>query len=616
VSTASHAQRDKVGSWLTVALIVGLTATAYLPSLGNGFVWDDDVALTRNPIIKSDDGLNQFWLTTQAPDYWPVTATTLWVEWRLWEENATGYHVTNLVLHIVEALLLWRILLRLGVPGALLATLLFAVHPVNVESVAWITQRKNLMAMLFYLLSIYCFVRREKAGTFYWLSLLSFILAMLSKGSVAFLPVVLLGIIAWRRRIEIRDFIRLIPFFFVAGALTLVNIWFQGHHLVGEEVIRHIGITGRILEAGAVVWFYLTKALLPINLTFFYPLWDVRTDDFLWWLPLLAALGLTAILWRCARRPSPSIVIPGTALSFRAQRGISLIAAEEIPRSARNDRVTGNDGMTGREFLRGALFAWGYFCVALIPVMGFTDVYFMKFSLVADHYQHLALIGVTTLAGAGWAGMESKSQGPSAFNFQRLKVVIAALVVGTLAALTWRQCRLYRDAETLYRATIERNPGSWMARDNLGVILGDKKQVPEAMAQLEEALRLNPEFADAHSNLGALLVGQGRIAEGIEHYQAALRANPNLFVVHLNLGNLLLYQGHLEEAREQLQAAVRLKPAFAEAHGILAHTLLLLGHVPEAVAEYETALRLKPDYPEARAQLEQALQELPSAPSP
>jgi tetratricopeptide (TPR) repeat protein len=527
VSTASDVSSPRLQGWLAAALLLGLTAAAYLPSLGNGFVWDDDIALTQNPMIHSDAGLQQFWLTTQPPDYWPMTASTLWVEWRLWGPEASGYHVTNLGLHLVEVVLLWRILRRLRVPGAYLGALLFAVHPVNVESVAWITQRKNLVAMLFYLLSIYSYLRwsastptrlhqdgaeqtrrgrRVPPGVWYILSLLAFVLAMLSKGSVAILPLVLLGIVAWRRRIEVGDVLRMVPFFAVAAILVLVDVWFQKHHLVGDEIIRHAGLLERVLGAAAAVWFYLYKALLPVHLTFFYPLWQIDRSDVLWWIPLVATIGLTLLLWKKSR---------------------------------------------------AAFFAWGYFCLALLPVMGFTDVYFMKFSLVADHYQHLALIGVTALAGFGWAALKNE--------FKNVKLFLAVAVVGTLAVLTWRQCRMYRDAQTLFETTLVENPGAWLAHENLAVILANEQRKPEAIAHLEEALRLKPDYASADSNLGVLLVDQGRIDEGMARYQAALRIDPNLFVAHLNLGNLLLFQHRWEAARAELETAVRLKPASVEA---------------------------------------------------
>ena len=579
--------------WLLAALLIAATAIAYLPTLRNGFVWDDDTSLTQNPFIKSGDGLRQFWLTTQTPDYWPVTSTTFWVEWRLWGMNPLGYHITNLSLHLAEALLLWAVLRRLRLPGAWLAALLFALHPVNVESVAWITQRKNLMAMLFGLLSVFWFVRTRWYGEglesskvgrfvpkrhgglgttratsepdpFYWLSLCAFALAMLSKGSVAVLPVVLLGVIAYQRRIGLKDCVRVLPYFFVAGVLTLVDIWFQGHHLGAAETIRRAGVVERLLGAGAVVWFYLSKALLPIHLIFIYPHWQIEAGNILWWLPLLGALGLTWLLW----------------LKSKGARLRSLDASYDAAISASRSE--------GRNWWRAALFAWGYFCLALLPVMGFADVYFMKFSLVADHYQHLALIGVTALAGAGWA--EWRRRVPGA-----LPVTAAALAAGVLALLTWRQCLRYRDAETLFAVTLRENPGSAMAHNNLGVILADAHRLPEAVAQFGEALRLDPGYADAERNFGLTLARSGRAAEAIPHYEAALLLQPDFANAQDDLGNALLWLGRTAEAPPHFERAIMLNPADAEAQCNLGIALVRLDRVAEAIPHYEAAIRLEPD---------------------
>ncbi len=386
---------------------------------------------------------------------------------------------------------------------------------------------------------------------------------------------VLLGLVAWRRPLRAGDILRVAPFFAVAGALTLVDIWFQGHHLAAVETIRHAGGLERLLGAGAAVWFYLAKALLPIRLILPYPLWRIDPASAGWWLPLLGALAVTGLLG-----------IKGRPAARRR-----LLDANH---AVANSPSPGDGGMW-----RMILFAWGYFCVALIPVMGFTDVYFMKFSLVADHYQHLALIGVTTLAGAGWAEWRRRMPGS-------LPWAAAVVAIGLLGALTWRQCLRYRNMETFFEATLRQNPDAAMAHLNLGMALGAEQRPVEAMAHFEEAVRLDPGSAEAHSNLGAALIGQGRMGEGVAQYAAALRLKPGLFVVHLNLGSVLLHEGRFEDARAELAAAVGLRPAFPEAHGLLGDALLRLGRAPDAAAEYEAALRLKPDDPQFRARLERA----------
>jgi protein O-mannosyl-transferase len=594
--------------WLAAAALAGITLLAYLPAFHAGFVWDDDSFLTMNPLIKASDGLHRFWFTTQAMDYWPVTSSTLWLEWRLWGMNAAGYHATNIALHLVEVVMLWAILRRLAIPGAWLAALLFAVHPVNVESVTWVAQRKNLVAMLFYLGSIYFFLRtRWSASTpprwstdgleqarwgqraaplgtlWYGLSLFAFLLAMLSKGSVAPLPLVLLGIIAWRRRLTLRDGLLIAPFFILGGALAIVNVWFQTHG--SAVIIRTVSFWERLLDAGAVVWFYLFKALWPTRLIFVYPQWNVRPGNFLWWLPLFGAVGLTALLAYLARR-----------------------------------HLAG----------RAAFFSWAYFCVMLIPVMGFADIAFMEYSLVANHYEHLAIIGVVALAAAGWSGWREKSRG--------LATAAAAVVVGVLFALTWRQNQTYRDLETLYRTTLEQNPDSWVAQGNLGSLLAgtgrlqeaiphfvealrikpdypqarvslgsalaNTGHLPEALAQFEEAARIRPNFAEGRYNLGLALSAMGRSDEALTEFEAAVRYKPDSALAQYHLGLALAGAGRLEDATEHLAEAVRLQPNFGEAQNDLGVALAKAGRTTEAIEHFTAALQINPDNARARANLE------------
>jgi tetratricopeptide (TPR) repeat protein len=394
---------------------------------------------------------------------------------------------------------------------------------------------------------------------------------MLSKGSVAILPLVLLGLIAWRRRLELADFLRAGPFFAVAVALTLVNIQFQNHGATNP--IRTAGLVERGLEAGATVWFYLSKALLPVNLAFFYPLWHIRIEDIRWWLPLAAAVGFTALLW---------------------WKG-----------------------------WRAAGFAWGYFCVALIPVMGFADIYFMKYSLVADHYEYLALIGVLAWVSAVWWG------GVGA-RFGKLRGVAAAAVVALLAGLTWRQTHRYRDAETLYRVSLQQNPECWPAENNLGMIANAAAQPVAAFMHFGRALDLNPDFAEAHYNLGRLLklmpdgAGRalphfartvalnprfgdarywlaecledlGRTDEAVVQFEAAIRLQTNfLFQTQNDLGVTLANAGQLAAALPHFEEAGRLNPRVATVQLMLAQALGQLGRTQEAQAHYQEALRLDP----------------------
>ncbi len=505
------------------AALIVITLLAYFPVFRGGFIFDDNVFLTENPLIAASDGLRRFWFSREALDYWPVTSSTLWLEWRVWGTNAAGYHATNLALHIGEVLLLWALLRRLKIPGAFFGALLFAVHPLNAESVAWITQRKNLMGLLFFLLSLHGFLSGRRPG--YWLAVICFALAMLSKGSTVILPVVLLGIVLWQRRPTTEDILRLAPFFVVAVGLAGFEATFS---TLDEPIATQPAqLVVRGLRASAVIWFYFAKAIWPTNLSFDYGLWKIDPLDARWWLPLVAALALTWGLWRFRRSGS-----------------------------------------------RAALFAWGYFCIALLPVMGFAEVGFMRYSPVSNHYAHLALIGLAALAGAGLArGEERLARAEPPWKIPRAAFWGAGMILGgMLGVLTWRQCTIYADGERLYRDTLARNPSSALAHTNLGVILTLSGRFDEALGELQAAVKLTPASAKAHDDLGVALYRLGRIAEAIREYREAVRLEPEFFEAHNNLG-----------------------AAFARA-----------GRLPEAITEFQESLRLNPDYTNARTNLERA----------
>jgi hypothetical protein len=337
------------------AAILLCVALAYLPTLGAGFLWDDDSMLVNN-IVLQDHGLFRAWFSTQQLNWWPVTSTSYWLEHWLWGLNPAGYHATNLLIHAGCAFLIWRILRRLRVPAALPCALLFAVHPVNVESVAWIAQRKTILSLLFFLLALLAYLAFDASGRrrLYAGSVACFALALLSKGAVVALPLVILLCLWWLRgAVRRRDLLRSLPFFALAGVMSAVEIWFQYTRVIGANTVREEGLLSRLAGAGSVVWFYLGKALMPMGLSFVYPRWHIDPAHWLAWLPDLA---LAAALW----------------LAWRARTGAG----------------------------RPVLFALAYTVLMLLPVLGFFDIYFMRYSLVADHYQYGSMIGVVALATA------------------------------------------------------------------------------------------------------------------------------------------------------------------------------------------------------------------------
>jgi len=538
-----------------VVLILALTLVAYIPAMRAGFVWDDDTFLTKNPLIKASDGLYRFWFTTEPPDYFPLTSTMLWLEWRLWGEHPAGYHVINIMLHAASAVLVWRVLLRLRVPGAWWSAVIFAVHPVNVESVAWITERKNTLPMVFYLLTLVWFLRYQAERRRLWhvLSVAAFLLALFGKTSVVMLPLVLLGCVWWLRgRVSRKDVLDSMPFFILAGTLSLVTIWFQYHRAIGSDIVRDDGFPGRLAGAGCAVWFYLYKALLPRNLSFVYPRWHIDPSSVLSFVPLLLLMGFMGILWRYRKMGS-----------------------------------------------RPALFAMGYYIVTLFPVLGFFNIYFMRYSLVADHWQYFSIIGIIALVVGTLHHHFLRRQGPH----RLIGGGVACGVVGLLSVLTWRQASTYTDLETLYRDTLVKNPQCFMAHNNLGSLLEKQGDLDRAKSHYVEALRIKPDFPQAHNNLASMLAAQGRIDQAITHYQEAIRLKPDYADAYNNLGVALGRKGDIVQAVAHYAKALQIQPDHVEAHYNLAVALDSQGQADKAVAQYAQTLRFDPGHAKAHNNL-------------
>jgi tetratricopeptide (TPR) repeat protein len=562
---------------------VAATFLAYLPVWRAGFIWDDDTFLWRNPLILSRGGLGRLWFTTAAPDYFPLTSTTLWLEWHLWGANPLGYHLLNVLLHALSAVLLWRVLQRLRIPGALLAAAIFAVHPVNVESVAWITERKNTLAMFFYMLSVLLYVRSEEglktriedrglkietapssilhppSSLLYCLSLVAFACALLSKTAVAPLPLVLLGLAWWRRgRLEPRDVWRSIPFFGMAAASGLVAVWFQYHRAIGASMldVRNDSFWSRLAGAGWAFWFYLYKAALPLHLSFVYPRWHIDASSVWSDVPALLAVAVLLVCW-CYRR----------------------------------------------RWGKHALLGLGYFVVMLLPVLGFVNIYFMRYSLVADHWQYFAIIGPIALAAAGIA----RACDVCGRGRVWLAPALGSVLVLALGVLTWREALTYANLKTLWGATVARNPSAGIAQNNLGALLLAEGHVSEAIAHFEKALAIEPHAADVHSNLGGALLQQGLVEEAVAQCRQAVQIQPDSAQAHNNLGNALSQQGRLDEAILHLQKAVQLQPALASACCNLATALLEAGRGDEAIQQLRRAIELQPDLADAYINLANAL---------
>ncbi|HEV2045506.1 MAG TPA: tetratricopeptide repeat protein [Chthoniobacterales bacterium] len=546
--------------WPWALLLVAATVLVYHRMWQAGFIWDDAEHLTQNPCIIGPLGFKDIWTSSQAV-YYPLVLTSFWALHKFVDLNPLPYHLLNVFMHAGSAVLLWYVLRQLGVRAAWLGAALWALHPVMVQSVAWITELKNTQSCFFYLLSILFFLKgddSQKDPQRRWrlgLSLIFFVMAVTSKSATVMLPVVLVLCLWWRRRRLLwRDLAVLAPFFSISAAASGWTIWEQKFHSGALGLEWAQTWPERLAIAGRDVWFYLSKLLWPSALSFFYPQWKIDATKLATFVPLVAALGGLLLLWW--------------------KRNSSL---------------------------RPVFVAAAYFVISLVPVLDFFDVYFFRFSFVSDHFQYLAAIGPLALLASGIASLDLRSFGKTRAWLE--PTLVAALLL-LLGALTWRQTENYTDAETLYRMSIERNPNSWPAYSNLGAIFLQNRQVDEAISYCRKAVEIKSDSAESQYNLGNCFLARGDFAQAIAPYQAALRGRPNNTKARNNLAVCLAAVGKINEALEQFKEAIRFDSNYAEAHYNLGYTLVQLGRQEEAVPHLIEAVRLKPDYVQAKQQLQ------------
>ncbi|MGA2604590.1 MAG: tetratricopeptide repeat protein [Verrucomicrobiia bacterium] len=564
--------------WVFSFALVVMTLLVYLPALHGGFVWDDDSWTTGIPqLLRDVSGLRSMWgHPTALQQYYPLTGTTFWLDYHLWGFWTLPYHVENVLLHAFATLLFWRLLWRLRVPGAWLAAAIFALHPVMVESAGWITERKNVLSLVLYLGALLVYGRfasfwngnnDSAAGTdnplphrmYYLLAWLLALGALLAKTTAFSLPAVILLISWWKRgRIRWREDVEpTVPFFALAILLGLVTARLEKNGgASGPEWA--ISLPERCLIAGRALVFYSSKLLWPRNLCFVYPRWQLNAHSLRQWLYPGVAVGAILGLWVARRRIG-----------------------------------------------RGPAAAAFFFVGTLFPLLGFMNAYYMRYSFVCDHWVYLSSLGPIALVAAAMT---------TAFkSFQRRRVLVESVFYGALllilAACTWRQARIYRDAETLWRDTLAKNPGAWMAHNNLGALLKQSGRRESAFEEYELAVRINPDDAYAQVNLGTALMDDGKVSEAVTHFERAVKINPNYVTAHNSLGVSLLNLGRLPEATAEFQRALQLDPNFADAHYNLGLVALQAGQLQDAIAELRAAAHDKADSAEYQFELGLALKQ-------
>ena len=573
-------------SWLFGLLLVAVTVLAYPPALRGQFVWDDVFWTTGiSGLLQDFSGLRLMWSKfTALQQYYPLTGTTFWLDYHLWGFWPLPYHIENVLLHAGAAWLFWKLLQRLQVPGAWLAAVIFALHPIMVESAGWITERKNVLSLVLYLGALLAYLRYAQVVTggewrdvngppssdssaasrldtscftghsslttrhsplFYGLAFVLFLDALLAKTTAFSLPAVIL-LICWWKRGRIRwgaDVLPTLPFFALAIGLCLVTAWLEKNRVGAQGPDFAMTFPERCLIAGRAPWFYTGKLFWPANLCIIYPRWQLDAGSLGQWLYPISTVVVLIVLWLARKRIG-----------------------------------------------RGPAAAAFFFVGTLLPVLGFMNAYYMRYSFVCDHWDYLSSLGLIALVAALVARAAENLHVPMMFYG------LAAIMLPVLAVLTWRQGMMYADTETLWRTTIARNPNAFLAFNNLGTILSGKGQMDEAILDFKKTLEINPRFYEAQNNLGDVLMQKGRMDEAINQFKKALEIEPNYMNAHYNLGNALLEVGRIDEAMIQFRKALEIRPDDADTYYNLGVALMRAGRPDEAIGCFQKVLEFKPDY--------------------
>jgi tetratricopeptide (TPR) repeat protein len=521
-----------------------------------GWIWDDPQYVTGNPLLRTWPGLLAIWIhPTALPQYYPLVHTTFWLEYQLADLNPRLYHIDNVLLHALAAVLLWRLLVRLNVPGALIAAAIFAAHPIQLESVAWITERKNVLSFVLYLLSFHAYWNylRANRALDYAASFICFIAALLSKSVTCSLPAAILLVIHWQNgRLRWKDVFPLIPYFIVGAAMAYVTATMEHEHVGASGPEWAFTFTDRFLIAGRALWFYVEKLIYPHPLVFIYPRWTGMTLSQHPWLILfpLSAIGVIAALW--------------------------------LLRS----RIT-----------RGPLVAVLFFVGTLLPALGFVNLFPMRYSFIADHFQYVACIGLIVLA---------------AVALRRLHWLATAVILLILAAISWRQAPIYQSRMTLWSDVVKKNPASWMAWGNLGDEYAELSNRPDLIQSIRDDNRrqasyaygmlhqLAPDQPMAHLKWGIVKEYDGDLNSAQAEFLKAIDLDPKFTLAMRRMGLLLAKQDKSDEAMDYFRRALAIDPGDTETRVAYGNVLLSTGDHDAALAQYLQAAADRPDNVEAQ----------------
>ncbi|HWC99436.1 MAG TPA: tetratricopeptide repeat protein [Candidatus Sulfopaludibacter sp.] len=565
--------------WICLVLLAA-TFAVYFQTSDFAFVnYDDPEYVTANPHVRDGltvDGIGWAFTSGEAANWFPVTRLSHMLDVQLFGLNAGAHHLVNVVIHAAAVLLLFAFLFsatRARWPSAFVA-LLFAVHPLHVESVAWVAERKDVLSAFFWFLALWMYVRytAQPTGRRYAALLAAFCLGLMAKPMIVTLPFLLLILDFWplRRGLALREKAPLFALSAVSAAITYTVQ--KGSGAVEGLAIFPLALR---LENGAVTyWTYMIKTVLPTRMAAFYP-YPLSLPE---WQPIAAfagLLGVTALVW------------------FRRREQPYLLAG------------------------------WLWFVGTLVPVIGLVQA---GFQARADRYMYVPMVGLAIMVAFGAADLVRRI--PRA----RTAVAVAGgLVCAACIPVAWTQTSYWHDSETLFRHALAVTGDNAIAEHNLGsALLDTPSRLPEAVAHLQAALRLNPDSASTHSDLGTAFARMGRVGEAVSEFQTALRLKPDSPVIRANLQNAqkeltadtaeahyskgvdLSNSGRLQDAVAEFEQALRMRPDYAEAQNNLGVTLTQIpGHAAEALPHFQAAVKLNPNYADAHFNLGVALAQMP-----
>lgn len=547
---------------LKVVVIFVACFWIYSPVYDGEWLWDDDYLLTNNADVQAADGLGRLWFAPATADYLPLTMSALWLQWRFFGLDSTGYHIVSILLHALASCLLWGLLRQMRLRAAWFAGLIFAVHPLGVESVAWISELKNTLSLPFFLAAAWCIVRFEQGSgrRFYFAALGLFLAAMLGKSSVVMFPCVMLLHAWWLRgRIAWRDTLRSAPFFLISLLLGLITLHFQLNRAIGDEPIPIGGFDSRLAIAGMALLFYLTKIFWPLTLLPIYPQWKANPPEAYQFLPWLLIIGAFVFFW-----------------------------------------------MRRKTWGRHALMAFGFYFITILPVLGFVAMSYMRVGWVADHFLYIPMIGIIALAAAATGSAFARASDTG----KQILFSGGILVAGGLTLLSHNYAAIWENEDKLWSYTLRHNWDCWQAHNRLGAREFNRGKVDVALPHFREAVRLRPDLAETRNNLGSGVLATKDTKAAIEEFREAMRLSPSIIAIQANLARALWLDGQYREASEIYADLVRRFPENPTFLCNLGVSLFQENRIPESVKCFERALQIKPDLQDAKINLEAARKRL------